>query len=540
MSAAGDAGALFTVVVTDAVSASGLRPLTEDGRFRIEQAAGWDADRLQAALAEADALIIRSATTVDRALLDAAPRLRVVGRAGVGVDNIDLAAATERGIPVLNAPAGNTVSAAELTLALILSLARRVAEADASVRGGRWERSRFAGIELRGKTLGLVGAGRIGGEVARRAQAFGMETVAHDPYLTEERAEEIGVERVELQELLERSDVVTLHVPLTASTRGLIGREELARMKAGAFVVNAARGGVVDEEALAEALAEGRIAGAALDVYDREPLPEDSPLRGCPNVLLTPHLGASTAEAQELVAEEIARAVRDALVDGDLSRAVNAPAIGGEELRRLRPLLLLGEGMGRVALALSDGGASAVEIRCGGPGAESLRPLSAAVLKGLLSHVLGSEQVNFVNALHLAQARGIRVTTSHTEPRHGYGEFLEVVLEADRRGVRVAGALLGEQHHPRIVEIDGYELSVLPQGTLLVLRNLDVPGVIGKVGTLLGEAGLNIGEYYQSRLSAGGEALAAVSVDGPVGEDVVRLLAEIPEITSARAVALGS
>lgn len=529
----------FTVLVADRVSPSGLGPLVEDERFVVEMGHDWDEERRRAALETAHGLIVRSATRVDRELMEAAPLLRVIGRAGVGVDNIDLEAATERGIPVLNAPSGNTVSAAELTLALLLSLVRRIPAADRSLREGRWERSALAGTELRGKTLGLIGAGRIGGEVARRAHGFGMRVVAYDPYLTEERAQELGVERLELTELLPRADVVTLHVPLTTDTRGIVGRKELAAMKPTAFLVNAARGGVVDEEALGEALEEGWIAGAAVDTYVTEPLPDDSPLREAPNLVLTPHLGASTAEAQELVAVEIAEAVRDALVEGDLSRALNAPAIGGEELRRLRPLLDLGEKLGLVACVLAHGGIREVDVRHVGGGGEDLKPLSAAVLTGVLTQILGSEEVNFVSSLHLAHARGMVVTTSLMDHSHDYGEFLEVVLDTEDGSVRVAGALLGDQHHPRIVRIDHFELSVIPRGTLLVLRNRDVPGVIGKVGTLLGSHGLNIAEYYQSRMEAGGDALAAVTVDGGVGPEVVDALRETPEIVDARVAELG-
>ncbi len=531
-------GGTRLVIVADRVSESGLRPLVDDSRFRVESGAEWDRERLLSEIARAEALVVRSATTVDRTLLEAAPRLRVIGRAGVGVDNIDLEAATEWGVAVLNAPAGNTVSAAELTFALILCVVRRVAAADRSVRAGEWRRSALGGTELRGKVLGLVGAGRIGGEVARRARAFGMEVRAYDPYLTSERAEELGVARVELDELLPAADVLSLHVPLTPATRGMIGTDELARMKEGSFLVNAARGGVVDEAALARALGEGRLAGAALDVYEEEPLAEGSPLREAPNLVLTPHLGASTTEAQELVAAEIAQAVRDALLHGDLSRAVNAPAIGGDALRRLRPLLELGRRIGRVATALAPGGIREVDIRYAGGGEEAPRPLGAAVLEGVLAAVVGADQINYVNAFHLAEARGIRVETAHLDCRLDYPEFVEVAVVAEGGRVDVAAALLGQQHHPRIVRIDDYEVSVAPRGTLIVLRNRDVPGVIGKVGSLLGSHHLNIAEYYQSRMTKGGEAMAVVTVDGTVEREVLDALRGIDEVITARVVEL--
>jgi D-3-phosphoglycerate dehydrogenase len=314
----------FRVVVTDHVSESGLAPLLEDGRFQVTRVDDSATDAFQAALAEADGLVVRSATRVTRELLAKGPRLKVVGRAGVGVDNIDLPAATERGIAVLNSPAGNTVAAAELTMALILSVVRRVAEADRSMRAGKWERSRLRGLQLKDRTLGLVGAGRIGSEVASRCRAFGMKILAYDPYLTAERANDIGLALTGLDEVLTRGDIISLHVPLTDETFHLIDEGALSRMKPGAFVVNVSRGGVIDEEALGRALIGGRLAGAALDVFEFEPLPPNSPLLNLPNVVLTPHLGASTVEAQELVAREIAESVRDALALGDLSGSVNS------------------------------------------------------------------------------------------------------------------------------------------------------------------------------------------------------------------------
>jgi len=528
-----DPGALYTVVVADKVSPSGLKPIADHPQFEVIMAAGWDQAELLEALSGAEGLIVRSATRVTAEMLDAAPKLMVIGRAGVGVDNIDLAAATERGVPVLNAPAGNTVSAAELAFALIMTSARKIAAADRSIRDGEWNRSAFGGTELRGKTLGLVGAGRIGAEVALRAQAFGMEVMAFDPYLTEERAEDLGVVASDLDTILTQADFITLHVPLTASTRGMIGSDEFARMKLGAHLINAARGGVVDEAALAKALTEGTLAGAALDVFADEPLEENSPLRAAPNLVLTPHLGASTKEAQELVALEIAEAVKAALIEGDLSRAVNAPAIGGEELRRARPLLALGERVGHMACVLSSGGVRSVEITVSGPGGEeAIKPVSAAVLTGLLRNIVGSDAINFVNALHRAETRNIRVKTSTDAIAKDFTQSLEVNLVTEGGQVRVVGAMLGEAH-PRIVRIDDYVVDLQPLGNVIVLRNRDVPGVIGRVGTLLGDHGLNIAGYNQARQGAGGEALAAVTVDGHVGQAVMEALRALPEITEA-------
>ena len=526
----------FVVIAADKISLSGLVPLTKDDRFEVLVPDGWTPEEMEEALGRAHGLIVRSATKVTRELLEQAPNLKVIGRAGVGVDNIDLEVATELGIPVINAPEGNTVSAAELAMALILAVARNIARADASVRSGDWARSKFSGIEIRGRTLGLVGAGRIGTAVALRAQAFGMETIAYDPYLTEERAKELGIERVELDELIARGDVISLHVPLTPQTEGMIGEAELKAMKPTAILVNAARGGVVEEGALIAALESGEIAAAALDVFTTEPLPTDSPLRGTKNLLLTPHLGASTVEAQELVASEIAEGVRAALLDGDLSKALNAPAIGGEDLAFLRPLMDLAGRVGRVAGVLGRGGMQRVHISVAGLDEEILGPLTAAAMTGVLTPVVGARNVNYVNALHLAEGRGIEITTTLQPPRDDYARFLEIVLETEDQKVRVAGALLGEQHHPRIVQIDGYELMVQPAGCLIVLRNNDVPGVIGRVGTLLASHGLNIAEYIQSREAKGGLALAAVSVDGKVSPEVLAALSEDEDISDARAV----
>lgn len=528
----------FTVLVTDGVSESGLAPLRADDRFTIVKIDDSSDPEFMAALATADGLVVRSATKVRADLLEKAPALKVVGRAGVGVDNIDLPEATRRGVAVINAPAGNTVSAAELTLALMLAMVRKVPAADASIRTGAWARSSFKGAELRGRTLGLVGAGRIGGAVATRCRAFGMKVIAYDPYLTDERAEELRVERCSLDEVIEGADVLSLHVPLTDDTRGLINADSIARMKKGAFLVNVARGGVVNEGDLVAALQSGRLAGAALDVFEAEPLPEDSPLRGAPNLVLTPHLGASTGEAQELVATEIAEGVRAALADGDLSKALNAPAISGSALKAFRPLFELGRRLGRLACALAPGGLEGIEVRYSGESEEALRPLSAYVLMGLLENILGNDQVNFVSAGHLAEQRGIGVARQKLARHADYTEFVELVVKSEKGDLKLAGAILGDTH-ARIVRIEDYHVDVEPQGTLLVLKNHDVPGVIGRVGTLLGDHGINIAEYHQARHSKGGDALAAVAIDGDLGPDVRDALLALDEVSTAVVVRLG-
>lgn len=522
------------ILLADKIPASGLAPLQEE--FELVEATDLDHDGLREALRGVDGVLIRSTTTLDRSVLEGQTRLKVIGRAGVGVDNIDVQAATEQGIAVFNAPSGNTASAAELTLALILAAMRKVAAADRSMRAGEWDRKRFKGAELLGKTLALVGAGRIGGEVARRARAFGMTIIAHDPYLQEERARQLEIETVSLEEAMRRGDVISLHVPLTDATRGLIGAEQMALMKPTAVIVNAARGGVLDEDALADVLRQGRIAGAALDVYATEPLPADHPLRSLDGVVMTPHIGAATREAQHNVAHEVAQSVRHALLTGDVSRAINGPAVSDDLMRRLGPFMELATRVGQVARALC-GSIEAAEIRFAGPEAEeALDPLAAAVGVGVLKDVVGADSVNLVNAVHLAESRGIHIGRARAEgPKDGAG-FVDVRVRGDGCETRVAGAVRGG--HPRIVRINDYEIDVRPEGILVILRNRDVPGVIGSVGTLLGQAGVNIGEYHQGRLEAGGEAMAALAIDGKLDGELLRQLEDLPDVLAVHQVAL--
>ncbi|MEE8361685.1 MAG: phosphoglycerate dehydrogenase [Gemmatimonadales bacterium] len=527
----------YRVLIADKITPEGLAPLEDDDRFELERRIGLDQEALADALVDFDAVLVRSTTKISAEALAKTERLKVIGRAGVGVDTIDVAAATKKGIPVLNAPAGNTTSAAELTFALLMALARRIPAADRSMKAGEWNRSQLAGTELSGKTLGLVGAGRVGGEVARRARAFDMRVLVYDPYLTDEQAERLGITRVELDEALSQADFVSIHVPLTDSTRGLIGPRELSLMKPGAMLVNAARGEVVDEAALVDALIQNHLGGAALDVYATEPLPQDHPLRQLDNIILTPHLGASTGEAQRSVALEIAEGVRDALLEGDLSRAVNAPSIGGAEMQRLRPLLDLTTKLGRVARTLAGGPIQRVELRYAGDRENVLRPLSAAAMIGLLADVVGRQAVNFVNALHLANERGLKLERTRTDRMEAYGEYIEITVSGSDTEFKVAGAMLGEEH-PRIVRLGDYYVDVVPSGCLVILRNQDVPGVVGKVGTLLGEAGVNIAEYHQARHERGGEALAAIRVDQPLDESLIDQLAAAPEIVEVSQVDL--
>jgi D-3-phosphoglycerate dehydrogenase len=530
----------FHVVVADRVAKAGLEQLATP-EIEVADVAGRPREELQRALAQAHALIVRSETRVTAELLAQAPHLRVIARAGTGVDNIDVPAATRRGIAVMNAPGANTVSAAEHAIALLLALRRHIPGAAAAMRQGEWDRKRFEGSELRGKVLGIVGLGRIGGRVAHLARAFGMQILGHDPYLTAERAAELDVKLVGLDELLRQADVVTLHMAHTEQTHHLINAARLQLMKPSAVLINTARGDLVDEAALAAALQGGRIAGAALDVFTVEPLPADSPLRKLDRVILTPHLAASTTEAQERVSVETCAAVRDALLQGDFSFALNVPGINGDTLRRLGPVLDLARRLGRLALALAAGPVTAIEIAYGGEDDAAPRPVLLAALEGLLS-AMGIEQVSVVNALLMAEERGIRHSRTTAAPEAGFETTVAVALETGPPGagrVRVAGALVGD-NRGRVIRVDDYHVDVAPEGWMLVVRNRDVPGVIGNVGTLLGAAGINIGSYHQARLpTPGRDALAAITLDQPLPDRVLRSLAQLPDVLDVRLADLG-
>ncbi|PYP36193.1 MAG: phosphoglycerate dehydrogenase [Gemmatimonadetes bacterium] len=531
-------GVTYRVAVADRVAETGLKLLGATPEIEIANCAGKPREELERALAGAHALIVRSETRVTADLLTRGPNLRVIARAGTGVDNIDVHAATRRGIAVMNTPGANTVSAAEHAMGLLLSLARHIPWAAEAMRRGEWDRKRFEGTELRGKTIGIVGLGRIGGHVAQLARAFGMQVVGHDPYLSPERAAELQLKLLPLDQLLGQADVVTLHVAHTEQTHHLINAERLKLMKPTAVLVNTARGELVDEAALADALREKRIGGAAIDVFAVEPLPADAPLRTLERVILTPHLAASTAEAQERVSVEICGAVRDALLVGDLSFAINVPGISGDLLRRLGPLLDMARRLGRLALALVDGPVSAVEVDYGGKDEAAPRPVLMAAIEGLLS-AMSVEPVSLVNALLIAEERGIRHARRTGTPEPGFETTIGVTLEAARGRARVAGTVMGNEHG-RVIRIDDYHVDVAPEGWMLVVRNRDVPGVIGRVGTLLGGAGINIGSYHQARVSfPGHDALAAITVDQPLTNGVLDELGRVPDIQFVRLVNFG-
>lgn len=525
------------LVLADPLSEEGMDILRQAGGLIVDDLSNRSRTELLEALGDTAGLIVRSATLADEELLSRATSLEVIGRAGVGLDNIDLDAATRRGIAIINAPAGNTVSTAEHAFALLLALARGIPAAAASMRAGNWERKAFKGAQLSGKTLGIVGVGRIGTEVARRARAFGMRVIVSDPFLTERRADELRVRALPLETLLDTADYVTLHLPLSDATHHLIGAEELRRMKPTACLVNAARGGIVDEAALIEALREGWIAGAALDVFETEPLPADDPLREAPNLVMTPHLGASTPEAQREVAIEIAQAVRDALLEGDLAPAVNLPSVAPEDRRRTEATLDLARRLGRLLSGLADAPTESISVRATGATGAALQLVVSAAVEGYLSRRLAGP-LNLINSVVLAEERGVEVSRSRVRAEGRGRDWVEVgVTTADGRR-SVAGKLtsFGE---PRLLRVDAFRVEVTPQGVLLFVRNEDVPGVIGGVGTILGGAGVNIGEFHQSRDRETGEALGVVSLDVELPPDRLAALREIPGVRDVRQVRPG-
>jgi D-3-phosphoglycerate dehydrogenase / 2-oxoglutarate reductase len=526
------------IFVADDVSESGLEPLRAAG-FAVEKKTGLPPAELAAALRGCEGLVVRSETRVTATLLDQAQSLRVVGRAGVGVDNIDVPAATARGIAVMNAPDGNTITTAEHTIALLIALARRVPQANTSLKAGKWERKRFVGTELQGKTLGIIGLGRIGRVVASRARAFGMQIVAFDPFIAPEQARDMEIEAVPLADVFTRADFLTVHTPLTPETRGIVNKEAFAKMKRGVRIINCARGGLVDEGALLEAISSGIVAGAALDVFTQEPPPADHPLLGREEVIVTPHLGASTTEAQEGVAYTVAEQMRDYLLTGALKGAVNVPSLDLKELKKLQPFITLAESLGRFQAQLVDAAVREVRIEYAGEIVDlDAAPVTRSFLAGLLRDV--SARVNAVNAFLIAEERGIKVTTSYHRTGNEFAAIRTRVVSGSGEQT-LAGTLFGYgggTKDGRITEINGFHIEAIPHGHMLVMRNHDVPGVIGHVGTVLGQHGVNISRFHLGRHEPGGEAMAVIEVDAPVDAGTLDALRSFEHVVSARQIEL--
>ncbi|MGI8942638.1 MAG: phosphoglycerate dehydrogenase [Qipengyuania sp.] len=480
---------------------------------------GLTPEELKAVIGEYDGLAIRSATWVTSEILEAADNLKVIGRAGIGVDNVDIPAASSKGVVVMNTPFGNSITTAEHAIAMLMALARQIPAANERTQKGEWPKSDFMGVEVTAKTLGLIGAGNIGSIVAARAQGLKMKVIAYDPFLTAERAVEIGVEKVDLDALLARADSITLHTPLTDETRNILSAENLAKTKQGVRIVNCARGGLIDEDALADLLESGHVAGAALDVFQTEPATQ-SPLFGAPNFICTPHLGASTTEAQVNVALQVAEQMADYLVNGGVSNALNMPALSAEEAPKLRPYMALAEKLGSLVGQLAHGNLTQISIEREGAAAElSGKPITGAVLAGLMRNY--SDTVNMVNAPYLAKERGLDVREIRHDREGAYNTLLRVTVGTESGDRAVAGTLFGA-HAPRLVEIFGVGIEAALEGDMLYIVNEDAPGFIGRIGTLLGQNGINIGTFHLGRRETGGEATLLLSVDAPMPAEVVR------------------
>src|SRR5579871_3622383 len=531
------------IVIAEKISPAAVELFRKESRWTVVTAEQLDG-KLATQLEDADALIVRSAVDVNAPLLEKAARLRVIGRAGVGVDNIDLEAATRKGVAVMNTPGANAVAVAEHTLALMLAMARNVCRANDLMHSGRWEKKSLQGSELRGKTLGVVGLGRIGMEVARRARAFGMTVAAHDPFISPTIAREQGIQMKGLDEVYAAADYITLHVGLTPQTTGMINTASIARMKKGVRLVNCARGELVNEADLATALQQGYVAAAAIDVFAEEP-PKNSPLLALPNVVLTPHVGGSTAEAQEAVGVQIAQQVKEYLKHGVIQNAVNVPSVSAEEYAAMQPYIVLAERMGAFLAQVSEGSLEEISIRYSGHIAEwKTELIRNGAIKGILNQAL-EEKANLVNAATIAQDRGLRVLESHKEKAStgGAGSVLSIFLKTATEEHLVKGAVL-HGDAPRLLHVDGIDVEAPLERNLIYLRNRDVPGVIGKVGTILGEESINIADFSLGRRSIEKdsdqprEAIAVVHIDGSVADAVLAKLRQIPAVQRAKVVRL--
>ncbi len=520
-----EAFAIMKVLVADKISPKGVAYLRAQPGLEVVEAYGSSPEKVLELVKDVHAIAVRSETKITAAVFAAAPLLKVVGRAGVGVDNVDVEAATERGVVVMNTPAGNTIATAELTFTHILCGARPVPQAAASMKAGQWDRKSFSGIELFKKTLGIVGLGRIGGEVAKRAQAFGMRVLAYDPYLAPSRAKAMQVEGVTLDELLKQSDYITVHMPLTDDTKYMIDEAAFEKCKKGLRIFNCARGGIIKEAALIGALKSGKVAAAGLDVFEDEPLAKDSELRALPNVTLTPHLGASTAEAQEAVGIEIAEQIADVLNGGVIRNAVNMPSMDANAVKVLGPYLDLGAKLGTLVQQIAPAQVASMRITYWGKIVDlDANAITRAIQRGYLRRISG-DSINFVNAPSALERLGVKAEVVKSTDDSGYSELIQVEVTAPDGGkFSAAGTLVGKGNQPRIVSINGREVEVLADGKLLVLENLDQPGMVGEVGTILGKDKVNIADMSLSRLTPGGTAYMVVRVDSEPSENARKVI----------------
>jgi len=524
------------ILVSDNLAEEGIELLRESPDIIVDVKLKLELRELIKQISKYDALLVRSGTKVTKEIIDAAKNLKVIGRAGVGVDNIDVEAASKKGILVMNTPGGNTISAAEHTMSMILALSRCIPQANISLKSKQWEKKKFLGTEIFQKTLGIIGLGRIGGEVAKRAQSFGMEIIAYDPFISKAHAREMGVKLVSFPELIKQADYITIHVPSTPETKHIINKETISQMKKGVRIINCARGGIIDEAALAEAVKSGKVGGAALDVFEKEP-PFDSPVLGLDNIIVTPHLGASTEEAQINVARDIALQVLDFLKNGIVRNAVNMPELDPEKMKTLGPYINLCEKLGRLQGQISEGGFTHIGIQYSGEILRhDIKPLTIALLKGLLEPIL-EQEVNFINAPLIAEERGIRVTESKVSKVEDFANLIVVETMTEKGENIVAGTLLGKKEF-RLVRIGEFDLDVVPEGYMLLCSNLDKPGVIGKIGTILGNRKINIAAMQVGRKTVGGKALTIINVDCDISKDVLKEIEGISEIVEVKMVNL--
>lgn len=527
---------MYKVLITDPLSEFGIQQLLDAPDVEVVRQTNLSPSDLLTVIGDYDALLVRSQTQVTAEVFAAGKKLKAVGRAGVGVDNIDVNAATQAGIPVINAPDGNTISTAEHSFAMLMAVARNIPQAHKKLVDGTWDRKSFQGVELNNKVLGVIGMGRIGSEVAKRAKAFGMTVMGYDPFLTEERAQKMGVIHATVDEICRNADFITVHTPLTKETRHIISSREFSKMKDGVRLINCARGGIIDEKALYEALTTGKVAGAALDVYEEEP-PVDNPLVGHPKVVTTPHLGASTIEAQENVAVDVSEEILKVLRGEPFKNAVNLPSIPAHVMEKVQPYFTLGEKLGHFLAQVTVGSISEVEIKYSGELTDvDTSPLTRTVLKGVLSFRLG-EEVNFVNAPLLAKVRDITVTEQKAAQNKGFTNLLTVSLKTTQETRTVAGTRLNG-YGARIVKIDDYAIDVAPEGYLLYIHHNDRPGVIGRVGSILGENSVNIATMQVGRRDVGGDAIMMLSVDKPLTAELLDTMGELAEVKSVTQIEL--
>jgi D-3-phosphoglycerate dehydrogenase len=527
---------MYKVLVMDGISDLGIQLLNDAADVTVEKKIGLSEDELIAIITDYDALLVRSQTKVTEKIMTAATKLKVVGRAGVGVDNIDLEGATKRGIVVINAPDGNTIATCELTFAMMMAVARSIPQAYKKTVGGEWDRKTFVGVELRNKTLGILGMGRIGSEVAKRAKVFGMNVIGYDPFLTEERAEKIGVKLGTVNEIAAQADFITVHTPLTNETRHIIARPQFELMKKGVRIINCARGGIIDEMALVEAVEAGIVAGAAFDVFEEEPPRADHPFLNNPKIIVTPHLGASTVEAQENVAIDVSEEVLHILRDEPFKNAVNMPPVPAIVMNKLQPYFNLGEKLGQFLGQMTEGAVQEIEINYSGDLVDvDTNPLNRYIVKGVLANQL--EGVNIVNAMHLAKTRDVNVVIQKSTASKTFTNLVSVTLKTKNEQRVLAGTLL-TGYGERIVQIDQYPVDIAPTGNLLLISHNDKPGIIGKVGTLLGNNGVNIATMQVGRKVFGGSAIMVLTTDKSAPKEVLQQLNELPELTNAKELTL--